>query len=134
MSRAHGWLTAIVLAPLLGGCNGGCSDVVVSDSVRVLLEQATVGEGHLLRVELCQDGSCSEIETPAAEAAITLSLRELSPALDLDEPGEITATVTDAAGRVTGAASAPFDFEDRTAAGDCESARRQLITVEPSRR
>ena len=133
MLRARFAAIVVPLIPLVSGCGAGCSDVAVSDTVRVRLDAQTMGDDHLLHVELCQDGSCSEIDTPAGEAVMTLSVRELSPASDLEMPGEITAEVTDASGRVDGSTSAPFDFEDYTAEGGCESALSQVITVQASR-
>ena len=133
MLRARFAAIVVPLIPLVGGCGAGCSDVAVSDTVRVRLDAQTMADDHVLHVELCQDGSCSEIDTPAVQAVIKLSLSELRPAPDLEMPGEITAEVTDASGRVVGSTSAPFDFEDYTAEGGCESALSQVITVQASR-
>lgn len=121
-------MPAVALIPLLSGCGGGCSDVAVSDTLQVALDGRTVGNDHLLRVRLCQDGTCSEVEVPASQYAIKLSVAELRPVPNLDEPGEITAEVTNAAGRVIGATAEDFAFEDVD--DSCGSARRQEISVE----
>jgi hypothetical protein len=126
---ARGVLAAVLGAVAIGssGCAVGCGDEPGGEVLEVQLDRSTVGDDHMLRIDLCQDDRCEELTAPANQYVVDVALSDLD--VDLDEPGEVVVEVVNGAARTIGTSSAPLDTRTVSDGPGCPTTREQEISV-----